>query len=163
MYKPKFMETEAYTPYKKPIHVENHTKDNYMDKKILHTIKYAMRGEKYGHHHYKHLMDLTNDSKVRSILKTMSLQEKKHYFILKEIYKELTDEDIEINLTYEKDDVSLLDSIDSLIVDNLDEFEFYRKLYFCILNIKIRDMLYEVMSDKQNYSIKLIHIKKMIF
>jgi rubrerythrin len=128
------------------------------DDLILDMLRSAMIDEKEGSDYYLRLMSLATCVKDKEILKTISQNEFKHFKILEEIYTNLTGEKYDFCFEPRPIGANLAHEYEVCICAEISDFEFYRKLYFGFLNVQIRDMLYEIMTDEQNHAIKLSHL-----
>ena len=128
------------------------------DKKIIKMLEDSMNHELEDADYYRRLIDLATDRNDKEVLKSISQQELKHFSILEEIYNHLTGKNFKAIFEPTKISNNILNEYSKSIYGELKGFEMYRKLYYSFLNVQIRDMIYEIMSDEQNHSIKISHL-----
>ena len=104
------------------------------------------------------MMEQVNDLEVKEILRQMSLDEQKHYKYLSQIYKQLTGNEPVVQVGKVEISGNILEEIAKAFFGELEAVEIYRRLMFLFLNLQIRDMIYEIITDEQAHAAKLNYI-----
>ena len=129
--------------------------NNDLNQKILEMLSMAMANEKSDGNYYLQLAQKINDEDDKKIVKQMSLDEQKHYKYLDKIYKQISDMQPEIESIAKDVSDNLLDDFSNSMLEELDTVEFYRYLLFLFLDLNIRDMIYEIITDEQAHATKM--------
>ncbi len=128
------------------------------DDKILTMLDEAITDEMKGYEYYKRLQVMFDD-KDKETVRHISLDEMKHRKILEDLYQRISGTKAP---TFKVDDIqisrNLLVEIAKSIMNEYDDSEFYRKLYFMLENPEYRDMIFEIMTDEQNHAGKLNYL-----
>ena len=89
-------------------------------------------------------------------LKQKSLDEKKHYNMLKEIYEKLTGKEFSPQKEADKNEAeSIVKSIENAIDKELESVEMYRPILFALENPAFKNYLQEIITDEQNHAARL--------
>ena len=132
-----------------------------INQRILEMIEIAIENETENKNYYEKLAREINNKKDAQILNQMSGDAKKHCQYLKLIYKKMTDREPKNFKTGDKvlkfnDD--LPDDFSNLMFRELDEIEIYQRLVNLFSDLKMRDMLYEIICCKQSNALKLNYL-----
>ena len=144
-----------------------------INQKIVQMLLMAMKNELEDKNYYNALSKKINNKQDAEIINQISLDEQKHYKYLYEIYKktisswdnssyDLDQENLLNNLKKDLKDPELsdniLDDFTNSMLDELDTVEFYRRLLFLFLDLQIKDMLYEIITDEQAHATKFSYL-----
>ena len=144
-----------------------------INQKIIQMLLMAMKNELEDKNYYNALSKKINNKQDAEIINQIGLDEQKHYKYLYDIYKkiisswdnsnyDLDQENLLINLEKDLNDPELnnniLEDFTNSMLDELDTVEFYRRLLFLFLDLQIRDMLYEIITDEQAHAIKFSYL-----
>jgi rubrerythrin len=131
-------------------------------KNLLDLIKEAMTDERHDRIKYKNMMDMAKTEKIRRQIEFAYSDEGKHYKMFQQIYYALTGKMIDIPAptveTYNK----LIDAVETSIDGELGAVELYRKIQSMLPNIKLRDMLFEIITDEQEHATRFVYIHSML-
>lgn len=131
------------------------------NQELLDLIKEAMKDERHDHEKYRRMMDMTRDEKIKKQIRYAYEDEGKHYKMFQQIYMELTGQMIEIpEPKVEKYD-RLKDAIESSINGELEAVELYRKIKAMLPTMRMRDMLYEIITDEQEHATRFVYLYAM--
>lgn len=132
--------------------------DDKFENEILDLILEAIEQENEDSKYYKELLKLVENDKDKEAIRKIYLDDKKHFKIFSEIYKSLTgkepifeDEEIEI-------DDTLLEELEDSIEQKLENVELYRLILSSFLDVGIRDLIYEIITDEQGHAQKLTNL-----
>lgn len=129
---------------------------------VLDLIKEAMKDERHDRIKYKNMMDMTKDEKIKKQIEFAYMDEGKHYRMFQQIYYMLTGKMIDIPApkveTYNK----LVDAVETSIDGELEAVELYRKIHSMLPNQKLRDMLFEIITDEQEHATRFVYIYSML-
>ena len=132
-----------------------------INQKILEIIEMAIKNETENKNYYDKLAQKINNKTDAQILNQMSADAKKHCQYLKLIYKKITDREPK---NFNADDKILKfgddfrDDFSNLMFRELDEIEIYQRLLNLFSDLKMRDMLCEIICCKQSNAIKLNYL-----
>ncbi len=126
--------------------------------KITEMLILALEDELKDKDYYMQMMDQVNDKEVKEILRQMSLDEQKHYKYLSQIYKQLTGNEPVVQVGKVEISGNILEEITKAFFGELEAVEVYRRLMFLFLNLQIRDMIYEIITDEQAHAAKLNYL-----
>lgn len=129
--------------------------DDRFEDEILELILKAIEQENEDSKYFEKLANLIQNEKDKEDIRKIYLDDKKHFKIFSEIYKSLTgkepifeDEEIEI-------DDTLPEELEDSIEQKLENVELYRLILSSFLDVGIRDMIYEIITDEQSHAQKL--------
>jgi rubrerythrin len=129
---------------------------------ILDLIKEAMKDERHDRVKYKNMMEMANTEKIVKQIEFAYMDEGKHYKMFQQIYYVLTGKIIDIPVpkveTYNK----LLDAVETSINGELEAVELYRKIQSLLPNMKLRDMLFEIITDEQEHATRFTYVYSML-
>lgn len=147
-----------------PLNMPNYwTEDMYrIDQKVLDLILEAMKDEKHDRIKYKRMMEMAESEKVRKQIEFAYNDEIKHYKMFQEIYRELTGKSIDIpNPEVEKYN-SLIKAVETSINGELGAVELYRKIQSMLPTVKLRDKLFEIITDEQEHATRFVYLYSML-
>lgn len=137
---------------------KNDEMNNKADEKILDMLIIALKNENEDKNYYKSLMERVSNEEDAKIINQISLDEKKHYNYLMQIYKRLTGQTLSLEDEQVKLQDNLVDNFAKSIFDEIEAVEFYRRLMFIFLDLQIRDMIYEIITDEQAHATKMNYL-----
>ena len=132
-----------------------------INQKILEMIEMTIKNETENKNYYDKLTRKINNKTDAQILNQMSADAKKHCQYLKLIYKKITDREPK---NFNADDKilkfgnDLSDDFSNQMFRELDEIEIYQRILNLFSDLKIRDMLYEIICCKQSNATKLNYL-----
>lgn len=128
------------------------------DKKILDMLLLALKDESKDQNYYEQLSKKVDNKEDAKILRQISLDEQKHYKYFAQIYKRLTGKNPSVQ--FEKAEVgnNIVGEFAQAIFEELGAVEFYLRLMFLFLDLQIRDMIYEIITDEQAHASKLNYL-----
>lgn len=128
----------------------------YPNKYLTELIKDALNEEVKENGFYDNLAAKINDIDDKNKLKQMSLDEKKHYNMLKEMYEKLSGEKFTPQEKAEESkDENTVKSIEKAIEKELEAVEIYRPILFALENPAFKNYLQEIITDEQNHAARL--------
>lgn len=122
------------------------------NKYILEMIREAIKDEIKDGKYYDELANKVENENDKKALHKIHADEVKHSKMLKEIYHMLTGEYPDISVEAPTVGCDLPQIFSERLYEELDAVEFYRKLMFVFLNLEIRDMLFEILTDEQAHA-----------
>ncbi len=128
------------------------------DKKILEMLLEAIKDEAQWMEYLGKLMYITISPKNKELVRQIRLDDQKHYNMLIEIYNSLVGEKPEVTPIPLEISDSPRTEYEKCMLLKLQSIEFYRKIYFSFLSVKIRDMLFEIITDEQNNAVKFLYL-----
>ena len=150
---------------------ENYNNYDSPNEKIKDLLVIALEDELYDKNFYKQLAKIINNKEDSEIVMQISMDEKKHYNYLCKLYKKITDympslDDIDIYKKVENKinkidkgkEYDLTKTFASAIFSELEAVEFYRRLMFMFLDLEVRDMIYEIITDEQAHATKFNYL-----
>ena len=131
---------------------------NMADKKVLEMIWMAAEEARRNTSYYVSLMEKVNAAEEKEIVRQIYLDEVKHDKMLCDIYKKSTGKELEFNVSAPRCSPYPAKEFQKNIFAKLEQVEFYRRIYFMMLNFEIRDMLFEIITDEQNNAVKFSYL-----
>ena len=130
-----------------------HTYPNkYIPKLILEYISDELADSDF----YKILASTVKEKDVEEILRNISIDEEKHYKMLRKIYESITGQPANVtDFTPEELSDNIFLNLDKRVMEELNAVENYRSLMFALSEQWIRDYLTEIYTDEQNHAAKL--------
>lgn len=123
------------------------------DKKLLDMIQIGISDSAQTAFFYKTMMSVLRIPNDIEIVRNAYLDELKHIKLLQEIYYITSGEKAPEYTTMPVSlSENLLENFQKAIFDSLEAADFYRELYFSFLNLEIRDMLFEILTDEQDHA-----------
>jgi rubrerythrin len=119
----------------------------------------AMRDEKADSDYYSRLANMGISNDDNKLIYSISLDEKNHFKMLSQIYRELFGEPVP-DIAFEQKEVLDTPSLnfEKSILSELEGAEFYKPIMFSFLNTKIRDMIYDIITDEQGHAQKMNYL-----
>ncbi|WP_058485908.1 hypothetical protein [Defluviitalea phaphyphila] len=103
------------------------------------------------------IMESFEDELDRKRIYKISLNQIRHQKMLEEIYRGMTRKKLSINIKEPDCDDNLKSNLDRRIFEGFECIELYRKIYFFIVPMEWKQMMYEIISDEQNDILKYIY------
>jgi rubrerythrin len=130
--------------------------DTYPNQYIPKLILDYMSDELADSDFYKILASTVKEKDVEEILRNISIDEEKHYKMLKKIYESITGQPANVtDFTPEELSDNIFLNLDKRVMEELNAVENYRSLMFALSEQWIRDYLTEIYTDEQNHAAKL--------
>ena len=130
--------------------------DTYPNQYITKLILDYMSDELADSDFYKILASTVKEKDVEEILRNISIDEEKHYKMLKKIYESITGQPANVtDFTPEELSDNIFLNLDKRVMEELNAVENYRSLMFALSEQWIRDYLTEIYTDEQNHAAKL--------
>ena len=130
--------------------------DTYPNQYIPKLILDYMSDELADSDFYKILASTVKEKDVEEILRNISIDEEKHYKMLKKIYESITGQPANLtDFTPEELSDNIFLNLDKRVMEELNAVENYRSLMFALSEQWIRDYLTEIYTDEQNHAAKL--------
>ncbi len=134
---------------------EKHAPNNEADKKILDLLIEALKDEQMDFVYYGKLMNMAKSLSDKQIIREIQLDEKKHYALMSDVYFSLTGKRPKVEAGIKPIGRNLLKEYEKSIFSELNGSEFYRKIYFLMMNVRYRDIMFELLSDEAAHAAKL--------
>lgn len=130
--------------------------DTYPNQYIPKLILDYMSDELADSDFYKILASTVKEKDVEEILRNISIDEEKHYKMLRKIYESITGQPANVtDFTPEELSDNIFLNLDKRVMEELNAVENYRSLMFALSEQWIRDYLTEIYTDEQNHAAKL--------
>ena len=130
--------------------------DTYPNQYIPKLILDYMSDELADSDFYKILASTVKEKDVEEILRNISIDEEKHYKMLKKIYESITGQPANVtDFTPEELSDNIFLNLDKRVMEELNAVENYRSLMFALSEQWIRDYLTEIYTDEPNHAAKL--------
>ncbi|HOQ17722.1 MAG TPA: hypothetical protein PLG49_10235 [Defluviitaleaceae bacterium] len=129
-----------------------------IDDKISELIEEAAKMERELFSYDKKIMDLLeNEADQKKILR-ISINQRKHEKMFGEIYQGITGRKLLLDLKdFDIKEEDIRKIIDYRIFKGFDAIDFYRKIYFLLMPLEWKQIMYEILGDEQNDIIKYIY------
>ena len=128
-----------------------------LKKKVLDLILKALRDEKADYEYHAKLVNLLTDEHEKEVVKAIQLDEQKHYMLLSDIYYELTGSTPIIETNVKHIGNCIISEFAKSILNKLERQDFYKKLLFALSGLA-RDIIFDIMSDKNRHAAKFIYL-----
>lgn len=132
--------------------------DDIFENEILELLLEAISQEDEDIRYFQKLEKMLKNTKDKDMIRKIMLDDKKHFKIFSEIYKSLTGKEP----IFEKEEVEIDDSLIEEIFDSIEQklenVELYRLLLSSFLDVGIRDLIFEIITDEQAHAQKLTQI-----
>lgn len=147
-----------------PLDISNYRDKNVysIQNNVLNLILEAMKDERHDRIKYKRMMEISNTEKIRKQIEFAYKDEGKHYEMFKEIFYELSGRAPEVSNPEVERYNSLLDAVESSINGELGAVELYRKIFSMLPTTKLRDKLFEIITDEQEHATRFVYLYSMI-
>lgn len=130
--------------------------DNFPNQYIPRLILDYMKDEMADSDFYKRLASSVKEKDVENILREISMDEEKHFKMLKKIYENMTGKSPEVaEFTPEELSDNIFMNLDKRVNEELNAVENYRSLMFTLKEQWMRDFLTEIFTDEQNHAARL--------
>jgi len=132
-------------------------------KSVIDLIVKAMKSERHDAVKYKIMMEMTFDLDVRKQTKFAYDDEIKHYQMFRQIYYQLTGrvENIPLPTKIEKYN-NIMDAVKSSIEGENEALDLYRDIYALLTNPKMKDMVFEVITDEIEHANRFVYSYAML-
>lgn len=128
--------------------------NKYISKLIEELINIAM----YNSEFYKQLAANTLNHDDKNMIMQIDFDEEKHSKMLYDLYLKLNGDYPETSEPSVNLSQNLLDNISNALMTELDNIETYRTLLFALEDQDLKNMINEIIFDKQNHSAKLNYL-----
>jgi hypothetical protein len=133
------------------------------DEKILSMLQIALQEAYDAADAYQRLLKEKSLQRDSHTIRTAYLDELKHQHLIQEIFYEIFQENLpmdklELNIGKKNDYISYVDAFEDFLHTELENIDFYRELFSLITDDIAKDMLLEIMMDKQDHAIRLQHL-----
>ncbi|MDR1560488.1 MAG: ferritin-like domain-containing protein [Clostridiales bacterium] len=130
------------------------------NQKVLEILQSAWESEKESEVCFRKLSKLAKDPSDQEILRLICMDEHKHAKYFADIYKRLAGRTLQTSGKLPQRPMSwdLYAECEKMIHRCLDNVEFYRRIYFGFSDHDIRDILFEIITDETNISVKMAHM-----
>lgn len=125
---------------------------------LLDLIKEAMKDERADRTKYKTMVEMAKNEKIRKQVEFAYMDEGKHYKMFQQIYYALTGKMIDIPAPKPEPITKFIDAVETSINGELEAVELYRKIQSMLPNMKLRDMLFEIITDEQEHATRFVYI-----
>lgn len=122
----------------------------------------AMKDERHDRVKYKDMMDMTKDEKVRRQIQFAYDDEGKHYQMFQQIARAIYKRPLQVETPQVEKYDNLKDAVESSINGELDAVELYRKIMSMMPNMKLRDMMFEIITDEQEHASRFIYLNSLL-
>lgn len=100
-----------------------------------------------------------SDASDKELIKGIEMDKIKQKKYLEDIYYFAVGKKFDSEIKYDnKEKLNNPGIIKIKLFEEMEEIDFLRKIYFSFVNLSIRDMIYEVITDLQNHAIKLTYL-----
>ncbi len=124
------------------------------DKSFLEMLMVAIADELGDAEYYGELAAIAASAEDAEVIRGIQLDEQKHAKMFAEIYTVLTGETPKVSPKPHKITNNATQEYARNVFSELEAVEFYRKIYFAYVNLEIRDMIFEIITDEQAHAIK---------
>lgn len=123
----------------------------------------AMKAERHDRVKYKIMMEMTKDPDVIKQIKFAYDDEIKHYGMFRQMYFQLTGQNLDIPLPAKVETYNtLMDAVKSSIEGESEAVDLYRKIYALLTNKQMRDKVFEIITDEQEHFGRFIYLYSML-
>jgi rubrerythrin len=129
---------------------------------VVGMIKKAIEDERHDRMKYKMMLTMTKDEKAMKQIEFPYEDEAKHHNIFQNILFELTGQKYEAPVPKVEIYNSFRSAIESSINGELEAVEFYRKIRSMLTNRRMRDLLYDIITDEQEHATRFVYIYSML-
>lgn len=141
-----------------------HTENNIDNQKefenyVLDLIKGAIQQENHDMRYYEALSNMAPDNESKEYLRRIHLEDMKHFNMFSELYSDLSGK--EPDFEWEEIDIdcnNLQKEFLKGFEQKCENIELYRNIMVAFLDVRIRDMLFEIITDEQNHMQKLNYL-----
>ena len=132
-------------------------------KSVLDLIIEAMKAERHDTVKYKKMMEMTNDPAIIKQIKFAYDDEIKHYQMFRQIYYQLTGRAINIPLPAEVEKYdNIMDAVKSSIEGEHEAVDLYRDIHAMLPNQRLRDMVFEIITDEIEHANRFVYSYSML-
>lgn len=132
-----------------------------IDEKILDMVLEAIADERGYTEYYTKLMKMAKSQDEKNILNEIRIDGQKHEKIFRRIYYILTGKEVLVETEVKSIGNNIKDEYKKSIFRELETVEFHKKLHVVMKNQDLRNMLYDVITDKQAHAIKLTYLNSL--
>jgi rubrerythrin len=132
----------------------NDRKPSLLDRKILEMIAYAAEGEAAAVKYYTRLSEMLSGQDKKTV-HNIALDEAKHRRLFEELYTAISGARLPYGgNSHEKPEPAEFSAeiFEERLYDELGDAEFYRQIYFALVNMDYRDILFEIMTDEMRHA-----------
>jgi rubrerythrin len=123
----------------------------------------AMKAERHDRVKYQRMMEMTNDQAVKEQIKFAYDDEIKHYKMFQQIYYNLTGRKIDIPIPTDIEKYNtLMEAVKSSIEGESEAVDLYREIYALMTNRRMRDIVFQIITDEQEHFGRFIYLYSML-
>jgi rubrerythrin len=137
----------------------NEHKPSLLDRKLLEMIAHAAAGEAAATRYYARLSDML-DGRDKKTVHDMALDEAKHRHLFEELYANIAGVRMPPAESTEPTEPQghLPEIFEERLYDELGDAEFYRQIYFALINMDYRDVMFEIITDEMRHATLMSHL-----
>lgn len=130
---------------------------------LIEKIIEAMQAERHDRVKYKMMMEMTADPEIRKQIKFAYDDEIKHYEMFKQMYHQLTGQELDLPIpTSIEQYSSLMEAVQSSIEGENEAVDLYREIYALMTDMQMRDKVFEIITDEQEHFGRFIYLYSML-
>jgi len=130
---------------------------------LINNIIEAMKDERHDRVKYYKMMQMTDDPEQIKQIKFAYDDEIKHYEMFQQIYYELTRRRIDIPMPNEIEKYdTFMEAVQSSIEGENNAVDLYREIFSQLDSKKLRDMVFEIITDEQEHANRFIYLYSML-
>ena len=124
-------------------------------------IKEAIKDEMHDTIKYRRMLAIAQNEKVKTQINFPYEDEQKHHNMFEQLYTQLFGKPANIEVPTVETYNNLLEAVESSIDGELAAVELYKKILFALPNIKMKEIVYDIITDEQEHATRFVYVYSM--
>lgn len=135
---------------------------NYRAQNLESLIKEAIKDEMHDTIKYRRMLAMAQNEKVKKQINFPYEDEQKHQKMFEQLYIQLLGKPANVEIPTVETYNNLLEAVESSIDGELEAVEFYKKILFALPNNKMKEMVYDIITDEQEHATRFVYVYSML-
>lgn len=122
----------------------------------------AIKDEMHDTIKYRRMLGMAQDEKIKKQINFPYEDEQKHSKMFQQLYTKLFGQPINIQAPKVETYNNLLDAVESSIDGELEAVELYKKILFALPNNKMKEVVYDIITDEQEHATRFVYVYSML-
>jgi len=135
---------------------------NYRAQNLESLIKEAIKDEMHDTIKYRRMLGMAQNEKVKIQINFPYEDEQKHHKMFEQLYTQLFGKPANVEVPTVETYNNLLEAVESSIDGELAAVELYKKILFALPNNKMKEMVYDIITDEQEHATRFVYVYSML-
>lgn len=134
----------------------------YRAQSLQNLIEEAIKDEMHDTIKYRRMLDISPSEKIKNQINFPYEDEQKHHKMFLQLYMQLFGKPANIPVPVVENYNTLLEAVESSIDGELAAVELYKKILFALPTNKMKEKLYDIITDEQEHATRFVYVYSML-